>query len=494
MDQFTLYPVLIIGISAFSAILILLSDKRPNLREMWSFLAGFAKFFLVISLVPAVMAGNKPYFPLFEIIPGLPCFLRVDALGIIFALVANGLWIVTSLFSVGYMRLLKEHQQTRYYFCFAISLSATTGIAFAGDLITLFIFYEILTMSTYWLVVHKETKQAIRAGRKYLAYSLFGGAMLLMAIILTKHELNQIAFVPGGFISQIKDAKLIAIIFAFFIAGFGVKAALFPLHSWLPSAMVAPTPVSALLHAVAVVKAGVFGILRVTGYVFGPSCLEQTGLWQWLALIAALTILFGSFISLAQDNLKKRLAYSTISQLSYIILGAALLSKSAFLGSIMHLANHGFMKITLFFCAGAIYAKLHKENIKDMNGIGRVMPVTMAAFSIGVLGLCGMPLTCKFISKLFLIRGAIEAEQPFFVLIYLFSAFMNAAYFFPIIIRAFFEPWEGGNKTQKKGYALIAAPICTAILGIVFGTVIPFVHFKIRIAQIAVKEVMGGLP
>jgi len=318
-----------------------------------------------------VLQGQYPEVTLFAISPGISLALRVDSLGIIFALSASALWILTSFFSIGYVRGVPEHKQTRYFASFAVCLSATMGIAFAANLLTLVIFYEILTIATYPLVIHKETKEAISAGRKYLVYLLTGGVALLLSLALTYQLAGSVDFRAGGILSAQVGRSSLIMLFILFLMSFGVKSAIMPLHSWLPAAMAAPTPVSALLHAVAVVKAGVFGFARAVGFIIGPGLLYESGTASFLAGLAAATILVGSLIALRQDNLKIRLAYSTVSHLSYIVLGLALFSPSAWVGGLLHIVNHAMMKITLFFCAGAIYVRTHCENVSELNGIGR---------------------------------------------------------------------------------------------------------------------------
>ncbi|MDP3919475.1 MAG: monovalent cation/H+ antiporter subunit D family protein [Candidatus Omnitrophota bacterium] len=491
MEVASIRPLLAVLVSAAASLGILASNRNRTIRETWTFAAASIKFIIVLSMLPAIFRGNILTFKILEITPGIICSFRVDALGIFFALVASVLWIITSWYSVGYMRALKEKEQTRYFFSFALSLTATMGIAFAGDLITFFAFYEMLALATYPLVAHKESREAVLAGRKYLVYSLTAGALLLFAITWTLDRTGTVAFTPGGLLAGSFSSKELLIVFALFIYGCGVKAALFPVHAWLPSAMVAPTPVSALLHAVAVVKAGVFGILRIVGFVFGPELLDSSGLGRLLAGVAAFTILYASCMALAQDNLKRRLAYSTISQLSYIILGAALVTPAAYLGSIMHLANHAMMKITLFFCAGVIYAKTHLENISDMGGIGRKLPWTLTAFTIGTLGLSGFPPFSGFISKWLLCEGAVEAEGWVFLAVYLTSSLLNAAYLLPVVFKAFGPPGTKQITASEKGIALVWPPLATATLVILFGIVPFFILTQIDLARIASSSVFG---
>lgn len=462
-------PFLAVVVSLVAAFLILGSDRYPNIREFWTLLASIIKFFLVLSLLPWVMEGKVVEFTFLEILPGLALLFRVDSFGLYFALVASGLWILTSLYSIGYMRGLKEHAQTRYFFSFALCLSATIGLAFSGNLLTFFLFYELLTLATYPLVVHKETQEAIVAGRKYLAYLLTGSVFLLFSIGWSYSLVGTLDFVPGGFLSGHASKDVLQILFATFMLGVGVKAAIMPLHAWLPTAMIAPTPVSALLHAVAVVKAGVFGSVRVVCYVFGPSLLKEIDIWIVLAYLASFTILVASMFALAQDNFKRRLAFSTISQLSYIILGLALLSSNSLTGGILHIANHAYMKITLFFTAGAIYAKTHVENISQMDGIGRQMPVTMGAFTIGALGMAGIPPLSGFLSKWYLCLGTLEAQEVVFLGVFLLSSILNIAYFFPIVFRAFFRRSDRFTRMDDASPFMSVPLVITAIMSIVLG-------------------------
>ncbi|SDB58885.1 multisubunit sodium/proton antiporter, MrpD subunit (TC 2.A.63.1) [Desulfonatronum thiosulfatophilum] len=464
-------PFLAVLVSLAAVPLIYASSNKPNMREFWTLLAAFIKFPLVLSLLPGVFSGQVAEFTIVEISPGLALQLRADSVGMFFAVVASGLWILTSFYSIGYMRGANEKKQTRYFASFAVCLSATIGIAFSANLLTFLIFYEILSLATYPLVVHKEDKEALRSGRQYLLYAMSAGVVLIAAIGLTYSIAGTLDFQPGGIFTGITlDPTMIKVIFILFIAGVGVKAGIMPLQSWLPAAMVAPTPVSALLHAVAVVKAGVFGVIRVVGFVFGPEVMHVFGLNLILATFAGATVILASLIALNQNNLKRRLAYSTVGHLSYIVLGVALLTPDGFTGGLLHLANHATTKICLFFCAGAIYVNLHKTEISELDGIGKVMPWTMAAFTIGAMGLSGLPPINAFVSKWFLCRGAMEADQMIILGIFLLSGLLNAAYFFPIVQRAFFR--KGGKELEKYGEAspFMVVPICiVATLSILLG-------------------------
>ncbi|MFP4083748.1 MAG: monovalent cation/H+ antiporter subunit D family protein [Desulfonatronovibrio sp.] len=454
-------PFLAVMVSMAAVPLILLSSKKPNVREFWTLAAAFIKFPLVLSLLPGALSGRVAQFTILEIFPGVALELKADPVGIFFALIASGLWIFTCFYSIGYVRGSNEKKQTRYFASFAVCLSATIGIAFSANLLTFLIFYEILSIATYPLVIHKENSEAIRSGRQYLTYALTAGLVLIAAIGWTYVLAGTLDFKPGGLLDGvINDPWIAKSIFILFMAGFGVKAGIMPLHSWLPAAMVAPTPVSALLHAVAVVKSGVFGMIRLVGFVMGPENMQIFGLDMILAFFAGATILLASIIAMKQDNLKARLAYSTVGHLSYIVLGLALITPEGFTGGLLHLANHATMKITLFFCAGAIYVNLHKTEISQLDGIGKVMPWTMGAFTIGAMGLAGVPPVNGFISKWFLCMGSLEAGQVIILFIFIGSGLLNAMYFFPIVLRAFFRP--GGKDLEKHGEAsmMMVIPIC----------------------------------
>lgn len=490
----SIVPLLAILISLAAVPLILLSSAKPNLREGWTILAGIVKFGLVLSLLPGAIAGNSVELHLFDLAPGMPFALNADPFGVFFAVIASGLWIFTSFYSIGYMRGAGEKKQTLYFASFAVALSAAMGIAFSANLLTFIVFYEILTLATYPLVIHKETKKAIAAGRKYLSYTLTAGLLLIAATGLTYYYTGSIEFRPGGIFG---DANIphtaMLITFILFLGGVGVKAGIMPLHSWLPSAMAAPTPVSALLHAVAVVKSGVFAVTRVVGYVFGTDVMASYGLNDILIVLAGATIILASLLAFAQDNLKRRLAYSTVSQLSYIVLGVGLLTPLGVQGGIMHIAAHATMKITLFFCAGAIYVNLHKENISQLNGIAKVMPWTMAAFTIGSMGLAGVPPLNGFVSKWFLAMGSLQGDMILPLVILIISGLLNIGYLFPIIQRAYFRKGEGLEKYGEASPLMVVPLFSTAVLSILFG-LFPnlFFNFFDLAASIASSLFSGG--
>ena len=493
----TYLPLLAILVSLAAVPAILLSGRSPNLREFWTFLAAIVKFVLVLQLLPGALRGEIAGMTFFQIAPGIELSIAADTLGVFFGLIASGLWIVTSAYSIGYMRGHKEKNQTRYFASFAISLTSTVGIAFSGNLLTFLLFYEMLTLATYPLVVHKESPDAVRAGRMYLAYALSAGLLFLAATSWIYLRTGSVEFEAGGMaLGGAFSGGELKLLFAMLMIGVGVKSGIMPLHSWLPAAMVAPTPVSALLHAVAVVKSGAFGVLRVTGFVFGPSAMREHGLDVALAVFAGATILLASFIALRQDNLKKRLAYSTVGHLSYIVLGAALISPAAYTGSLLHLSAHAFMKITLFFCAGAIIVHAHKTEVSQLNGLGRRMPWTFGAFTIGSLGLAGIPPVNGFISKWWLMMGSVDSGYAVVLIIFLLSGLLNAGYFFPIVIRGYFRrPSESEEGHLPKGEATpwMVAPLClTAVLAVVLGLFPNFPLPFFELSRLVVDAVMSG--
>lgn len=456
-------PLLAVGVSLGAVPLILASRGRPNLREFWTLAAAFAKAGIVLAILPEVLSGRTVECRLLEVSPDIALHLKADPVGMVFALVSSSLWVLTSSYSIGYMRGAGEKRQTRYFASFAVCLSATLGIAFSANLLTFLIFYEILSIATYPLVIHKETAEALRSGRQYLVYALSAGVVLIAAVAWTYTLAGGLDFRPGGLLADRPlDPADLRLLFLLFIAGVGVKAGIMPLQSWLPAAMVAPTPVSALLHAVAVVKSGVFGVIRVVGFVFGPALMKAQGLDAILAAFAGATILFASLIALRQDNLKIRLAYSTIGHLSYIVLGMAMLVPEAFTGGLLHLAAHATTKIALFFCAGAIYVNLHKTEVSQLNGIGRVMPWTMSAFAVGAMGLSGLPPVNAFFSKYALCLGTVEAGRLPALAVLLLSGLLNAAYLLPIVHRAFFREGGGDLEGHGEASAWMVVPLCLA--------------------------------
>ena len=433
-------PALAVAVSLLAAVAILFFHNRSNIRDGVSIVAALIKFTIVISMAPLVLAGDTLELTLFEVLPGADFAFRVDALGMVFATVSSLLWILAAIYTIGYMRSQNEKNQTRFFASFAVSLSAAVGGAFAATLFTLVIFYEVLSLVTYPLVYHKENKESWTGSKRYMVYLVGASKSFLLAALAMTYQLTgNFDFMPQGLLRDVDaSAGILTIVYFCYLAGFA-KSAIMPFHAWLPAAMVAPTPVSALLHAVAVVKMGVFCVLRLVFHVFGIELMSSLGLGIITAYLVSFTIVMASVYALTRDDLKARLAYSTVSQLSYIILGAVMLTPMAAIGGITHIAAHGFSKITLFFCAGSIYCASHRKKISDLSGIGKRLPLTMMAFFIGSLGMIGIPPTGGFISKWYLVVGSVDAGQMALLAVLLVSAILNAAYFLPITYTAFFE-------------------------------------------------------
>jgi multicomponent Na+:H+ antiporter subunit D len=421
-------------------------------------------------MLPTILDGKVIECTVVTVGPGLDVSFKVDAMGMFFALTASFLWMVTSFYSIGYVRSMKEGSQTRYFIFFAAAMSSTIGVAFSANLFTTYEFYEILTLCTFPLVAHKQTREALGGARIYFIF-LYGTsvAFLLSALLLTYYITGTLDFSNQGIFNDAWakgfSSVFIIVTFGLFIAGI-TKAAMIPFHAWLPRAMVAPTPVSALLHAVAVVKTGIFVVIKVVLHIFGINLLTELGLGTALLYSASFTIIVSSIIALRQDNLKARLAYSTVAQLSYVIFGVALLTPSGITGSIMHIVIHAFGKITLFFCAGAIYVAAHKTKVSELDGIGKKMPFTMIAFSLAALSLIGIPPLGGFISKWYLVMGVIEAEDIPMIAVLVVSTILNACYFLPIIYRAFFKDLPQGETTERKeAPALMVVPLALTAIG-----------------------------
>jgi multicomponent Na+:H+ antiporter subunit D len=452
-------------VPAVAVIGIVATGPFPNLREGVTITASILLIFLVSSLYTSLQNGAVISLTSPDLFPGLALSFTIEPLGMLFSLVAGYLWLVTTIYAIGYMRDHQEENQTRFYACFAIAISSTMGIAYAGNLFTLFIFYEVLTLSTYPLVTHAGTQKAKNGGRVYLGVLLTTSILfLLLAIIGTWYSTGTLDFRNGGIFTAETPHLVSGTLLVLFIFGIG-KAAIMPFHRWLPAAMVAPTPVSALLHAVAVVKAGVFTVLKVCIYIFGLDLLRELPSTTVMLYLAAATVLLASLVAMRQDNLKARLAYSTVSQLGYITIGALLATSAGIVGGSMHIAMHAFGKITLFFCAGAIMLAAHKTEISEMRGLGRQMPITMAAFFIGSLSIIGLPPTGGTWGKWFLMTGALDAGQWIIMAVLMISSLLNIAYLLPIPMRAFFsgDADQGSVKIKEAPLPSLIALSVTAI-------------------------------
>ncbi len=470
-------PLLALLAALSGAILVMLSGRKPDIRESWSLVAAATMFTIIASMVPTILAGHKIIQPLFQILPGVSVTLRVDAFSMIFALAASFLWILAVFYSAGYMRGLHEHAQTRFNACFALSLFGAMGVAFADNLFTLYLFYEVVSICTYPLVAHHQDEEGYEGAKKYIIYlTTTAKGLVLPAMILIYVLTGTLDFadnIRGGIFPADASSTLVTVLYIFCILGFA-KNGVMPVHGWLPGAMVAPTPVSALLHAVAVVKVGVFCTTRVMLYVFGVDLMDDLSLGIMTAYFVSFTILMASIIALSKDNLKARLAYSTVSQLSYIILGVALLTPAAIEGGLIHIANHAFAKITLFFCAGAIYVASHKKNISEMGGLGRVMPFTFAAFAIASLSMIGAPPVAGFVTKWQLLVGTMQMESHYMVilLVLLASTLLNVGYFAPITYKAFFGKPPAGEVYQgvkEAPLAMVVPIMIAAVISVIIG-------------------------
>ena len=436
-----LFPLLALASNAVWA-------KQPNLRDTISGLSALITFGAVICIYLSLGNSTSAVVPVLQVLPMIQIAFQVEPLGLMFALIASGLWVITHIYSIGYMRANREHNHPQFFAAFAVSIASVMGIAFAQNMFTLFLFYELLTICTYPLVAHKGTPEAIKGARTYLAVLLISSIVLqLSAIIWTYVLAGRLDFVAGGILQGQISGWVVPVLLGLYAFGIG-KAALMPFHGWLPAAMVAPTPVSALLHAVAVVKAGVFTMLKIGIYIFGIDFLANTNASQWLMWLAAYSILAASLIALFQDNLKRRLAYSTVSQLGYVTLGMAMATQLGILGGGLQIAMHAMGKITLFMCAGAIYVAYHKTEISDLNGLGRAMPITFGAFLIGALSIIGLPPLGGSWAKFLLMMGAAEGAHLWMILVLILSSLLNVAYLIPIVARAFFLPPRDANAPQ----------------------------------------------
>jgi len=451
-----------------------LPENKVKTRTILN-LAGAVSKLVIVGIMLWGVSNGYTYETRLSLLPGLDLVLRADALAMLFITLSAGLWMLTTIYAIGYLE--NAPHRSRFFGFFSLCVTATVGVALSGNLITFLLFYELLTLATYPLIVHRGTEAARKGGRTYLIYTLGGGALLLIAIVWLYSITGTLEFTPQGFLSSLDSSYhgVLIIIFILFMMGIGVKAAIFPLHGWLPKSMVAPAPVSSLLHAVAVVKAGAFGIARILYDVFGIEFSIALGVTLPLAIIASFTIIYASARALFQDDLKGRLAFSTVSQVSYIVLGLAIAGPVATVGALIHLVHQGVMKITLFFCAGNFAETLGIHKVSEMNGLGRRMPWSMTAFTIGAFGMIGAPPLAGFITKWYLGIGALEAGMGWVIFILIGSSLLNAAYFLPILYAAWFKPAKGQWPTERcfgkleTSLALLAPPVITATLAVILG-------------------------
>ena len=478
--------LLAVIIPLFGSLVVMTLKNHPNLREMVSSCSSILLFLIVLSFIPALKAGETLVYPIFRLLPGLSITLRADGFSMIFAMVASSLWMIAVFYSMGYMRAHDEPCQTRFNACFALAIFGAIGVALSDNFLTLYLFYEIVSVCTYPLVAHHQDEESYEGARKYIIYlTATAKFFLLPALILIYVLVGNLDFphnITTGMIPASAPGWVVTMLYIFCLLGFA-KNGVMPFHHWLPGAMVAPTPVSALLHAVAVVKVGVFCTTRTMLYVFGVDTMSRLNLGIPTAYFVGFTILVASMIALSKDNLKARLAYSTVSQLSYIILGVALLTPHAIEGGLIHIVNHAFAKITLFFCAGAIYIAAHKKYISEMSGLGRTMPFTFGAFAVASLSMIGAPPVAGFVSKWYLLVGSMEAHQVGILLILIASTVLNVGYFAPVTYKAFFgKRPEGEAETGIKEaplsmlIPLLMAVTVSVIIGIYPNFMMQFVR------------------
>jgi len=476
-------PIIVAFLAAFAALVL-----KGRLGKIIVLTAAVLDSILVLSLLPKVLNGDVLVYTLpasTRLSRVFSVSFRADPLGEFFAVLTTGMWMLITVYMIGYMDESKMKDQGRFLFAFTSAVAAGLGLGFSANLFTFFIFYEIFTISIYPLIIHNESDSAARAGRKYLLYSLFGGSLILSSSIMTYLLAGDLTFSDTGILQGAASNGMLQILFTAFALGFGVKSAIMPLHGWLPDVMNAPIPANALL---ATVEAGVLGFARLVYNIYGVDLMRELGLWLPLAAAAAVSIIAASFYALKQDNIKQRLAYSTVSQLSYVVLGIALLTPSAGLGGLVHIAHQAVIKSTLFFAAGAIFLQTGKTNFSEFKGLAREMPLTMAAFTVAALGIIGFPPFAGFITKWYLSLGSLEAGQPVFLVVILFSAFLNAIYFLPPIYTAFSRDPDAAEVVRRDPSKLILAPmIITAIYVIVLGIFANLPYGPLALVEMAVS-------
>ncbi|MFP4044143.1 MAG: complex I subunit 5 family protein [Rhodosalinus sp.] len=461
-----LLPLLLLLTSLVPAsISFFLAQDSYRMRNALNLGGAVLKVGLIVAMLIAI-AGGAGYEAEIPLAPGLVLLLKIDALALLFVSLSAALWLLTTIYAIAYFGTKPE--QSRFFGFFSLCVFATTGIALSGSLISFFIFFELLTLSTWPLVAHKQDAASLRAARSYLLYALPCSTLLLVAIVWLESATGPVLFDETPDLDALDTGSQRAI-FALFILGVGMKAAIVPLHGWLPSAMAAPAPVSALLHAVAVVKAGAFGVVRVVYDVFGVARVSELGVGTPLAVLASATILWGSIRALQQTGIKKRLAYSTVSQVSYIVLGAALASPFAVIGGLVHLVHQGLMKITLFFCAGIYDERAGVREIAGLDGMGWRMPWTSVCFSLGALGMIGLPPLAGFVTKIYLGIGALQAGAGWVLAVLGASTLLNAAYFLPLLSRLWFRDPAPDASGDEKVPALVVPAVVAALAALASG-------------------------
>jgi multicomponent Na+:H+ antiporter subunit D len=485
-------PLFVLLTSLVTALLIFaLGEEQQRLRTTLNMAGAALKIALIAVITMGVLEGRE-YETRWSWLPGLDFVLRVDPISLLFAALSSLLWLLTTIYAIGYLE--GSPHRSRFFGFFGLCVTATMGVALAGNLITFFIFYEMLTVATYPLVIHRATPRALAAGRTYLLYTLGGGTVLLAGVAWLQTFAGPVEFASGGVLDEFAVSHRGALVgvFVLLMIGLGVKAAIVPLHGWLPVAMVAPAPVSALLHAVAVVKAGAYGIVRVVYDLYGLELSFALGVLTPLAVAASFTIVYGSIRALSEGELKRRLAYSTVSQLSYIVLGVAIFGPMATMGGLVHLMHQGFMKITLFFCAGNLAETLGIHHVHEMRGVARRMPLTMGAFTIAAFGMMGVPPLAGFISKWHLGVGGVQADQPWVILVLAASSLLNAMYFLPIVLTAWFPAtdteWERPDGSLETHWMLLLPALATAAIVIGAGVFAAWPFSPLGMTRIIVER------
>jgi len=459
------------------------SEKR---RNSLSVATTVVTFLSVVALYPEIMAGNIIEYQMFELLPNLGISFRVDILSFSLAVLSSFIWMLVTVYSLDYMR--KEHGGNRYYPALIITLGSCMGIFMAGDLFTLFVFFEIMSLMSYALVVHEETVSALKAGYKYLIMTIIGGLALFFGIIITFEVAGTVSLSGPALFREPTTLGLFA--FISFLVGFGMKAGMFPLHVWLPDAHpVAPSPASALLSGI-MLKTGAYGLLRVIFHSFGIGLMRESGWMNILLVIAVITIFLGSTVAITQEDLKRRLAYSSIGQMGYILMGMAILTERALIGDIFHIFSHALMKSTLFLAAGSVILKTGKRNIRSLGGIGRQMPFTMGAFTVAALAMIGIPPLSGFLSKWTLALGAMDAGLPFYAIVLMTSSLLTALYYLPVIIVAFFGTEHDPVTVSEAPFKMLIPIAILAVSSLLFGllpTNLPF-----DLSSIAAKYLLRG--
>lgn len=470
------------GLTSLAIYVIKNKTAALNFMKLLVVAAILIPFISTLVLHPSVIHQDIISLSCNVLLP-LGITFHVDELSLFMSEITLILWLLAAVFSFNYMA--GKHSIKRYYAFLLASLSGCVGVAFAGNLLTLFLFFEIASLVPYALIIHSEKPYAIRASNKYLYMSLAGGLTLFFSIVYTYFLTGTTDFIELKVLAK-QGSFLPLPVFMGFLLGFGIKGGIFPLHIWLPDAHpVAPSPISSLLSGITI-KVGLYGIFRLVFSIYDFNVLNQAGLGTLIRVLAAITILLGSAMALSQKNLKKLLAYSSISQMGYILLGIGLLTERAVFGAVFHLFSHAFMKGTLFLCAGAIKHKTGKTDVDNMEGVGLEMPFTMIFFTIAALSMIGIPPMSGFLSKWYLGLGSLDAGMPVYLIILLVSSLMNAMYFLPIIISAFFKKGSSKKIVLKEAPTLMLFSMACLTAGTVLGG--SFKHHLFNLAQAAVKR------